>query len=361
MSIQQREIEAGHLLTAGASRNEGKGWMCIAGATIVAGDIVVASGSRGSHVEVIQADADIAAKARNLLFVAEHGATVGQQVRCAALRILTAQNTNAATALDLVYLSGTSGAWTLTPGAIPVPVGVVLVKSATVGVVLLCPQSALAAGTEAIANVLDSVFGIVDEADTTKKLIFDVGARISTGQTRTWTAPDRNVKLGGQFSTLNAAGTAKVNTDTLEAVLASVSIGAGLLLQGIRMRVSYKAKVTVSAGMTTLTIKLRMGPTTLTGTVLVGTGAVDTSVNHICCGEFMLTARAAPGAAASCEGWGFHQEPGAVGGAMISDSFDAANFATNGALLLELTGQWSANGSDNSVQAEDFHVELLAG
>jgi len=307
MSIQQREIEPGHILTAGISRMEGKGWVGVAGATITAGDLVIASGSRNSHVEVIRADASLTAKSRGVMWVAEHGASVGQQVRMATVRTLVGVNTNSAVAaLDPVYL-GSAGAWTLTPSG-AAAIGTVLVKSATAGVVLLAPQDPLPAS--------------------------------------------------GQIGTLVASGT-PLTGSLAETVLTSVAVPASRFVRGSRVRISYKAKVTANNGATTLTVRLRMGATTLTGTVLATTAAVDTSVGNIVCGEFMFTSRSAPSAASAIEGWGFHQEPAAPGAAFITDSLDATNFITNGALLIELTGQWSAADA-NSVQAEDFHVELIA-
>jgi hypothetical protein len=307
MSIQQREIEPGHILTAGISRMEGKGWIGVAGATITSGDLVIASGSRGSHVEVVRADATVTTKSRGVIWVAEHGATIGQQIRMATVRTLVGVNTNAAVAaLDPVYLS-TSGGWTLIPTG-SLAVGVVLVKSATAGVVLLVPQ--------------DPITG------------------------------------GGQIGTLTATGTPLTNS-VAETVLTAVAVPAGKLSRGSRVRISYKARVTANNGATTLTVRLRMGPTTLVGTILATTAAVDTNVGNIVCGEFMFTARAASSAATPVEGWGFHCEPAAPGGAFITDSFDVANFITNGVLFIELTGQWSAADA-NSVQAEDFHVELVA-
>lgn len=307
MSIQQREIEPGHILTAGISRMEGKGWVGVAGATITAGDLVITSGTRGSHVEVVRADSTVTAKSRGVMWVAEHGATVGQQIRMATVRTLVGVNTNSAiAALDPVYL-GTAGGWTLNPTGAPA-VGVVIVKSATVGVVLLTPQDPITSS--------------------------------------------------GQIGTLIATGT-PLTGSAAETVLTSVSVPASKFSRGARVRISYKAKVTANNGATTLTVRLRMGATTLTGTVLATTAAVDTNVGNIVCGEFMFTSRAAPSAASAIEGWGFHQEPAAPGAAFITDSLDATNFITNGVLLIELTGQWGAADA-NSVQAEDFHVELIA-
>ena len=162
--------------------------------TITKGDLVTITGSRNSHLEVQRADADSAALARNLIFVAEHGATIGQQVRVAAIYAIRNANTAAATVGDPVYLSGTAGGWSLTPGAIPITVGIVVVVSATVGVIIMAPQSSLNGALSAINNVMDTIFRIRDNADSTKKIAFEAGS-VATGQTRTVTMADRDVNL----------------------------------------------------------------------------------------------------------------------------------------------------------------------
>lgn len=189
MTIQQRELAPAHLLSDAAEKNSGREWIAVAGGTIVAGNIVCVTGNSAAHLKVERADADTGALARNLLFVAMHGAATGQQVRLSEITCLRNVNTNGATIGDPVFLSGTAGGWSLTAGAIPVAVGIVVKVSATVGIVVLCPQAYISSNVQAIANVIDSIFRIVDDGDITKKMAFQLAA-LTTGTTRTWTVPD---------------------------------------------------------------------------------------------------------------------------------------------------------------------------
>lgn len=166
--------------------------------------------------------------------------------------------------------------------------------------------------------------------------------------------------MGGRANAWTADGSALTNS-LAETVLASLSIPASTLKAGSRLRVRFMVSITADNGATTLTIRLRIGPTTLTGTVLLASTATDTSANHVCLGEFTLISLAAPGAGAACRGWGHFQEPGAAGGAfksaVLGTGGAGANLATNGALLLEVTGQWSAADA-NSCAATYFDVEI---
>lgn len=153
-----------------------------------------------------------------------------------------------------------------------------------------------------------------------------------------------------------AAGTALTNSTT-ETVLDSYSIPASRLVQGSVLRFRAKVKVTANASTTTLTVRARLGGTTLTGTVLVATAATDTAANDIVYIEGELIARAAPGASAAIEGCGIFCEPAAAGGALKTWSLDATNFATNAILLLEVTGEWSAADA-NSCQLEHLAVQI---
>lgn len=163
--------------------------------------------------------------------------------------------------------------------------------------------------------------------------------------------------IGGRASVLTANGTAHTNS-TDETVLASYVIPASTIKSGTVVKVKFAARVTADAGATTLTGRLRFGTTTLTGTELIVTSAVDTATNHLFVGEYTLIGRAAPGAAAAVVGTGIYSNPGAAGSAMLSASLASTNFATNGALRLELTADWSAADA-NSVTAEVFVVEIV--
>jgi len=182
------------------------------------------------------------------------------------------------------------------------------------------------------------------------------GAMVGTLTTTDGVASGDARRIGGKVACIVADGTAHTNS-TDEAVLASYTIPANTIKSGTVVKVKWQARATVDNAGTTLTGRLRLGGTTLTGTELVTTTAVDTAAGHLFCGEFTLVGRAAPGAAAECVGTGSFAL-GAAATAMGTAGIGATNFATNAALLLELTGDWSAADA-NAVVAEVFVVEVV--
>jgi hypothetical protein len=164
-----------------------------------------------------------------------------------------------------------------------------------------------------------------------------------------------------RFSTqIVASGTALTNA-TAETVLASRTIRANWLNAGASIRISGLVRVTANAGATTLTPRLRIGPTTLTGTALIAGTATDTAVDHIFVCSYLLQVYDAPSATAAVRGMGWYQDLAAVGGAfktaVLGTGGVGGTLATNGDLLVELTGQWSVADA-NSCQAEILKVEL---
>lgn len=151
------------------------------------------------------------------------------------------------------------------------------------------------------------------------------------------------------------AGTSFTNS-TDETVLTSYSIPASTIKAGTRVKVRWGARVTANNSTTTFTGRLRLGPTTLTGTALLATAAVDTDVDHWFTGEFELIGREAAGAAAEMVGVGF-SSLGAVGAQCSQQFLTPTDFATNGILRLELTGDWSAADA-NAIQSEYWIVEI---
>ena len=191
------------------------------------------------------------------------------------------------------------------------------------------PASATA-GTAAVVGALTTTDGVV------------------SGDART---------VGGRVDVDVANGTAHTNS-TDETVLTSYSIPANTIKAGTVVKVKFCARVSADNGATTLTGRLRLGATTLTGTALITTSATDTGVNSLFMGEFTLVGRAAPGAAAAVVGMGWFCEPAAAGGAALTANLGSTNFATNGALLLELTADWSAADA-NSIRSEIWEVEII--
>lgn len=210
------------------------------------------------------------------------------------------------------------------------------------------------------ANLADA-FSIADSTGDYLVVVSTTGSEsVSIPRRLTTTdgvASGDNRVVGGAPYALAANGTAHTNS-TDEAVLASYTIPANTIKVGTVVKVTFLARVSANNGATTLTPRLRLGATTLTGTALITGSAVDSDVDHLFTGEFMLIGRAVPGAAAAIVGVGSFSQVAVTGGARITADLPSTNFATNGALLLEMTADWSAADA-NSVRAEIFTVEII--
>jgi hypothetical protein len=166
-------------------------------------------------------------------------------------------------------------------------------------------------------------------------------------------------RIGGLSYCAVAAGTAHTNS-TDEAVLGSFEIPANTIKAGTLVKVRYQGIATATNSTDTLTVVLRCGPTTLVGQALITHAAVDVADGDIFEGEFTLVARAAPGAAAACVGVGSFQTTGAAGTATRKGAYLAStNFATNGALLMEVTADWSVASAGNSCRLDILTVEVI--
>jgi hypothetical protein len=157
---------------------------------------------------------------------------------------------------------------------------------------------------------------------------------------------------GYKLAVAVAAGTALTNSTT-ETVLGSTTLPANLLTSGTVIRFTALARVTANASTTTLTTRVRLGATTLTGTAIYATSAIDTASGDYCLIRGEIVARDVPGATANLIALGEVAVPGTL--SMVPWKMNAATFATNGNLLLEVTGQWSAADA-NSVQLESLTV-----
>lgn len=229
----------------------------------------------------------------------------------------------------------------------------------------------LDAGASGTAGSLD-VF-----PSTASKGKLTIAAADSTGDTtttvtnaamaaaRTITIPEPGVsaaQFGLKAYALAAAGTAHTNSTT-ETVLGSVSLAANTIKAGTMVRIRYQGIATAQAGSTTLTVVLRIGATTLTGTALMTHAAHAITANDIFAGEFTLVGRAAPGANAACVGWGLFGPTADAFGAdgalgMNAKILASTNLPTNGALLVEVTADWSAADA-SSCRLDYLTVEVL--
>lgn len=154
---------------------------------------------------------------------------------------------------------------------------------------------------------------------------------------------------------LLAAGTALSNSTT-ETVLASTSLAAYSLQRSKIIRVRGSVIATATNSTDTLNVKLRIGPTTLTGTVVGASGAVDVANNDVVVVDVECTTRAVPSTSVTvlCEGW--ISAPGAEATATARVAFEALALDTTVAQKVEITGTWSVASASNSCRADSLKV-----
>ncbi len=134
---------------------------------------------------------------------------------------------------------------------------------------------------------------------------------------------------------------------------ASFTIPANLLQPGKVIRVRAQGILTATNSTDTLTVRAKLGSTTLL--TLAGADAVDNDTFDLECEIF---ARAAPGGTAAVVAAGTYSI-GAPGTATRRHgSLGTTNFATNGDLVLSITSQWSAASTSDSVRCDIFSVEI---
>jgi hypothetical protein len=218
-------------------------------------------------------------------------------------------------------------------------------------------------------------------ATASKALVLDSSKGISTitsATITTLTAPTiaGGTDFTGRVTTTDgvASGTARVvggratanvsSTDTVTAAdsnnsfvafASAYSIPANTLKAGTVLRAKALVVVNDASGTDTLTVEMRIGGTTLVATSAVNPGA--TTDAHVL--DFELVSRAVPGAAVSLVGTGTWITD--TGGTIVTAPALLAptNFATNGALTLDVRAKWSSNTASTSARLEMLNVEII--
>jgi hypothetical protein len=158
---------------------------------------------------------------------------------------------------------------------------------------------------------------------------------------------------------LLAAGTALTNSTT-ETVLASHELPALSLQVGKTYRVTGLVRATATNSTDTLNVRIRVGPTTLTGTVCAASGAVDVANDDCVRFDLQFTVRSISAAnAAVVIVDGFLSAPGAEGTATARVAFESLSLTSTSAQKIEVTGVWSVASASNSCQAESFTVSEI--
>ena len=156
-------------------------------------------------------------------------------------------------------------------------------------------------------------------------------------------------KVGGLAYAATSAVT--LTNSTSETTLGSYTIPANTLKAGTSLRFRAAVRVTGNAAADTVTFKGKLG-----STALFTSAAVAMVANDIAIVEGAITSRAAPGASAAVAS--NTRATVTVGGtaASVGSVPAPSNFATNGALVLALTGQWSAASASDIAICDQFDV-----
>ena len=156
-------------------------------------------------------------------------------------------------------------------------------------------------------------------------------------------------KVGGLAYAATSATT--LTNSTSETTLGSYTIPANTLKAGTSLRFRAAVRVTGNAAADTITFKGKLG-----STALFTSAAVAMVANDVAIVEGHITSRAAPGASAAVAS--NTRATVTVGGtaASVGSVPAPSNFATNGALVLALTGQWSAASASDIAICDQFDV-----
>ncbi len=154
--------------------------------------------------------------------------------------------------------------------------------------------------------------------------------------------------------TLLAAGTALTNSTT-ETVLGSYEIPANGLQAGKVYTLSGAVVATATNSTDTLRIRVRVGPTTLTGTVVADSGAVDVANGDVVAWSLTATVRNTGGTSVVIVS-GFCSAPGAEGTATARVAFESLSIDSAVAQKIEATGVWSVANAGNSCRCDAFTV-----
>lgn len=151
-----------------------------------------------------------------------------------------------------------------------------------------------------------------------------------------------------------AQGTTHTNS-TDEAVLASYSAAANFFQPGKTLHLRGYVRVLDNNSTDTLTVRVRVGGTTLTGTAIATSTAVDVADDDICAFDIALTCRDADDSGTlACSV--FMNDPDASGQGVEAYASEVGSLDFTAELLVEVTGDWSVAHADNQVASQQLIV-----
>lgn len=160
---------------------------------------------------------------------------------------------------------------------------------------------------------------------------------------------------------LLSVGTALTNS-TAETVLQSHSLPANSLQAGKVYDVDAAVTATATNSTDTLLVNVRIGGTTLTGTIVGAAAATDVANNDKVVVRLRIGVVSVSAAGvAEVVVWGSVSAPGAEGTATMRAAFERITTLTaTAAILVEVTGTWSVASASNSCRAECMTVTELS-
>lgn len=145
-----------------------------------------------------------------------------------------------------------------------------------------------------------------------------------------------------------------VNDTTTETTIGSHTLPANTIKAGTKVRVRGSLRVIGVNATPTIVLKLKLG-----GTAYITSASLSVIANDQVVFDVVITGRAAPGASASVaiEGVTYATQSGTP--AAVPKVIAPANYATNGALAVAATIQWSAAHASNQLTCDSFSVDVI--
>jgi hypothetical protein len=157
------------------------------------------------------------------------------------------------------------------------------------------------------------------------------------------------------IAVLAAVGADTGVSSTAEQVMKSASLPANFWTAGKVVKLTATARVTAANSTDTWISRLRIGPTTLTGTAVATSGtAADATANDLAHYELTITCRSV-GTAGELMITGTATAQGAEGTATARVAYERiTSYDTTIAQLIEMTGQFSVSNAGNTAIAETW-------
>ncbi len=157
------------------------------------------------------------------------------------------------------------------------------------------------------------------------------------------------------YSIATAAGSALTNS-TAETVLGSVTLPADFCQNGKVIKFSAVVQATATNSTDTLQVIARFGPTTLTGTAIATSDAIDVANADMCFVQGEITIRDADSSGTFVSA--VHVTGPDASGVDATEAHHTVTSSVDftAALLLEITGTWSVANAGNSCRLESLNV-----